>query len=119
MRTDIHPNYTLATVRCACGYTFQVQSTRKEYNLEICSHCHPFFTGRQKLIDSAGRLERFAKRFEKTGGQTLRVKAKEKAAKPAASKTTRKILSSGARKTKAAVPEKKAGEKKPAADKSK
>ena len=112
MRTDIHPNYVVATVRCACGYTFQTRSTRPEYHLEICSHCHPFFTGRQKLMDSAGRVERFTKRFEKTEGKTVRTKAKVKESTAPQSKT-RKILSSGARKIKAIEPPKKAPKKSP------
>ncbi len=98
MKTEIHPKYTLATVRCACGYEFKTRSTRPEYHIEICSNCHPFFTGRQKLVDSAGRVEKFAKRFEKTSGKTVRTKAKEKAASAVSSKPVRKILSSGARK---------------------
>lgn len=110
MRTDIHPNYVISTVRCACGYTFQTRSTRPEYHLEICSHCHPFFTGRQKLVDSAGRVERFTKRFEKTAGKTIRVKAKTRVPKAAAKPS--KILSTGARKSKEAVAAPKKSEKK-------
>src|SRR5436309_10701297 len=98
MRPGIHPNYVLSTITCACGNTFQTRSTRPEIHLEICSHCHPFFTGKQKLVDSAGRVERFTKRFEKTMGKTVRAKAKTKAAKPAVTKTARKILSTGAKK---------------------
>ena len=98
MKTGIHPNYAMTTVSCACGYSFQTRSTRPNIHLEICSHCHPFFTGKQKLVDSAGRVERFAKRFEKTAGKTVRAKAKTKAAKAVADKTTRKILSTGAKK---------------------
>lgn len=101
MRSNIHPKYELATVTCACGYQFQTRSTRPDYHLEICSHCHPFFTGKQKLVDSAGRVERFTRRFEKTAGKTLRVKAKIKPAKAQVAKSTRKVLSTGARKVKA------------------
>ncbi|OGR83214.1 MAG: 50S ribosomal protein L31 [Elusimicrobia bacterium RIFCSPLOWO2_01_FULL_54_10] len=111
MKPGIHPNYVFSTVNCACGHTFQTRSTRPTIRLEICSNCHPFFTGRQKLVDSAGRVERFTKRFEKTQGQTVRTKAKEKAAVKV-SKTS-KILSTGAKK--AAKPEIK--EKKPAKSK--
>jgi len=68
--------------------------------LEICSNCHPFFTGKQKLIDSAGRVERFTKRFEKTKGQTIRTKAKSKAAKPQLEPLAKKVLSTGAKKSK-------------------
>jgi len=66
MKTDIHPQYfPKAKVRCACGATFEVGSTKPELNVEICSHCHPFFTGKEKLIDTAGRVERFKARLEK------------------------------------------------------
>jgi large subunit ribosomal protein L31 len=64
---NIHPELHLVTAVCACGNTFQVHSTRKELRLEICSDCHPFFTGKQKLVDSAGRVERFQRRY---GGRT-------------------------------------------------
>jgi large subunit ribosomal protein L31 len=63
VKEKIHPNYELATVRCACGETFQTRSTKKEIHLEICSACHPFFTGKQKFVDSAGRVERFQKKY--------------------------------------------------------
>lgn len=63
MREGIHPNYVVATVTCACGNTFQTRSTKQNIRLEICSNCHPFFTGKQKFLDSAGRVERFQKRF--------------------------------------------------------
>ena len=66
MKQGIHPGYQVVTVVCACGETFQTRSTRQELRLEICSKCHPFFTGKQKLIDSAGRVERFQKRYKKT-----------------------------------------------------
>jgi large subunit ribosomal protein L31 len=66
MKQGIHPAYHVVTVVCACGETFTTRSTRQELRLEICSKCHPFFTGKQKLIDSAGRVERFEKRYRKT-----------------------------------------------------
>jgi len=72
MKKDIHPKYGPAKVECACGNTFTTRSTRSLIRLEICSACHPFFTGKQKLVDTAGRVERFHKRFIKTGGQTVR-----------------------------------------------
>ncbi len=66
MRADIHPNYELVTVNCACGSSFQTRSTHKgDIHVEICSACHPFFTGKQKLVDTAGRVERFRKRYAK------------------------------------------------------
>ena len=63
MKAKIHPDYQDVTVVCACGETFVTRSTRKELRLEICSKCHPFFTGKQKLIDTAGRVERFTRRY--------------------------------------------------------
>lgn len=63
MKEGIHPNYELTKIVCACGNVFETRSTVKEINVEICSACHPFFTGKQKLVDTAGRIERFNKRF--------------------------------------------------------
>lgn len=116
MQEGIHPKYQLTTVHCACGYSFQTRSTKDNIHVEICSNCHPFFTGKQKLVDTAGRMERFTKRFEKTSGKTLRVKAKVKVAAKAPVQKL-KVLSTGARKTKAA--EKKEPVKKTIAPKSK
>jgi large subunit ribosomal protein L31 len=66
MKQGIHPNYQEITVHCACGNKFQTRSTKKDdLHLEICSECHPFFTGKQKLIDTAGRVDRFNKRYGK------------------------------------------------------
>ncbi|MDZ7581358.1 MAG: 50S ribosomal protein L31 [Deltaproteobacteria bacterium] len=65
MKTDIHPNYLQTTIKCACGQEIEVGSTKKDIRVEICSKCHPFFTGKQKLIDTAGRIERFRKKYEK------------------------------------------------------
>jgi large subunit ribosomal protein L31 len=67
MKDKIHPKYVLATVSCACGNTFKVRSTKKEMRLEICSDCHPFFTGKQKFIDTTGRVEKFRQRYQKAG----------------------------------------------------
>lgn len=63
MKKDIHPNYQPCTVRCACGETFETGSTQKEIRVEICSKCHPFFTGKQKLVDTGGRVDRFKRRY--------------------------------------------------------
>ena len=63
MKKDIHPKYLPVTVSCACGNKFETRSTKKEIRLDICSNCHPFFTGKQKLIDTAGRIERFQKKY--------------------------------------------------------
>lgn len=65
MKPEIHPKYQQIQVRCACGETFTTGSTRKELRVEICSKCHPFFTGHQKLVDSAGRIDRFKTRYAK------------------------------------------------------
>ena len=65
MKKGIHPELHLVTVRCACGSTFQTHSTNPDLRLEICSACHPFYTGKQKLVDSAGRVERFQRRYGK------------------------------------------------------
>lgn len=63
MKKDIHPDYKRATVTCACGNTFETGSTKDSLKVEICSECHPFFTGKQKLVDSGGRVERFKKKY--------------------------------------------------------
>ncbi len=64
MKKEIHPNYQDVTVTCACGHSFQTRSTLgEELHIEICSACHPFFTGKQKLVDTAGRVDRFNKRY--------------------------------------------------------
>lgn len=67
MKADIHPNYQVTTVHCACGNSFQTRSTQPEISVEICSACHPFFTGKQKLVDTAGRVERFRQRYGESG----------------------------------------------------
>jgi large subunit ribosomal protein L31 len=67
MKAGIHPEYMLTTVTCSCGNTFETRSTKPELHVEICSACHPFYTGKQKLLDSGGRVERFQKRLEKAG----------------------------------------------------
>jgi large subunit ribosomal protein L31 len=63
MRKDIHPKYLQTTVRCACGSEFATGSTKDKIRVEICSKCHPFFTGKQKLVDTAGRVERFRRKY--------------------------------------------------------
>lgn len=63
MKAGIHPEYHTATVKCACGNTFQTRSTQAEIHTDICNVCHPFFTGKQKLIDTAGRVERFRQKY--------------------------------------------------------
>ena len=68
MKDGIHPKYMVCNVRCACGNTFTTKSTKSELLLDICASCHPFFTGKQKLVDTAGRVEKFKKKF-KWGGE--------------------------------------------------
>lgn len=63
MKTGIHPKYVQATITCACGNTFTVGSTRENMRVDICSKCHPFYTGTQRIVDTAGRVERFRRRF--------------------------------------------------------
>ncbi len=63
MKQGIHPNYETTTIKCACGNVIETRSTKKDLHVDICSSCHPFFTGRQKLVDTGGRVERFNKRF--------------------------------------------------------
>lgn len=63
MKPDIHPNYKPATVHCACGNTFQTRTTSGDIGVEVCSNCHPYYTGKQKLMDTAGRVERFRQRY--------------------------------------------------------
>ena len=72
MKADIHPNYVEASVRCSCGNTFTTRSTSAELTSELCNECHPFYTGKQKLVDSGGRIDRFERRY-----------GKRKSAKPA------------------------------------
>ena len=63
MKKDTHPNYTLTKITCVCGNVIETGSTKKDIRVEICSKCHPFFTGKQKLVDTGGRVDRFKKRF--------------------------------------------------------
>ena len=86
VKPDIHPKYEEVEVRCACGNTFKTRSTKPELHLEICSNCHPFFTGKQKLIDTEGRVERFTKRFGTQNAETRKKAAADLKAKKAAPK---------------------------------
>lgn len=63
MRKDIHPDYVECTVTCACGHSFKTRATKPEISVEICSNCHPFYTGKQKYIDTEGRIEKFKKKY--------------------------------------------------------
>ena len=89
MKAGIHPDYAVVNVHCACGATWTTRSTKKELHLEICSSCHPFYTGRQKLLDTEGRIERFTRKY---GAQTVAARqaqakaAKKDSGKPAAAR---------------------------------
>ncbi len=63
MKADIHPDYTVVTVTCSCGNTFETRSTADSVSVELCSECHPFYTGKQKLVDTGGRIDRFERRY--------------------------------------------------------
>jgi large subunit ribosomal protein L31 len=67
MKEKIHPKYVDTTITCLCGNVIKTRSTKPNIRVEICANCHPFFTGKQKLIDSAGRVEKFQKRYQKKG----------------------------------------------------
>ena len=67
MKEGIHPEYVVSRVTCSCGNSFVTRSTKPEIHLELCSACHPFYTGKQKLVDTGGRVERFQRRYAKTG----------------------------------------------------
>ena len=105
MKSGIHPSYTVAQVSCACGNTFTTRSTKPVIKLDICSACHPFYTGQQKLMDRAGRVERFTKRFARTGGLMVEKKPAVRASKPpmaAVNKAPKaKVLTTAPKKTKA------------------
>jgi len=86
VKENIHPKYEEVTAHCACGASWKTKSTRKDLSLEICSNCHPFFTGRQKLIDTEGRVERFTKKY---GAQTAEQRKTAAKAAKAAKKTAK------------------------------
>jgi len=66
MKQGIHPDYKVTTVSCACGESFQIRSTKENVKLDICSNCHPYYTGKQKLIDTEGRVDKFRKKYKKS-----------------------------------------------------
>jgi len=76
MKTDIHPEHVKSEITCSCGNTFTTYSTKGDMHLELCNECHPFFTGKQKLVDSGGRVERFQKRY---AGTKVKSKRRQKA----------------------------------------
>jgi len=125
VREGIHPKYKEIEARCACGNTFKTRSTKAELRLEICSACHPFFTGRQKLVDTEGRIERFTKKYGvQTSAERIKAAKAAKAKKPApkTKKVKRKSISTKsttARKTTSTATKKTTKSKKPASETSK
>jgi len=105
MKKGIHPEYQDTVFKCACGAVIETRSSKPEYKLEICSSCHPFFTGKQKLVDSAGRVERFMKKYGET-----KVATGKKPAKTTKKKVEAPALRPKVKRTKTA--EKKTSEKK-------
>lgn len=99
MKKDIHPKYIKCIVTCACGNSFETRSTVPSLRLDICSACHPFYTGKQKLVDTAGRVEQFMRKFEKS--QILQKSAADRAAKSEVAKVSR-AAKAGAKAKKAA-----------------
>jgi large subunit ribosomal protein L31 len=95
MKKDIHPKYELAIVRCACGNEVEIRTTRPGVNVEICSNCHPFYTGKQKLVDTAGRVDRFRKRYglAEDGSTTEAMARGEKLRKDKEARTKKKKVS--------------------------
>lgn len=91
MKDKIHPKYDVVEVTCACGNKFTTRSTSKTVKLDICSDCHPFFTGKQKMLDTEGRVDKFNKKFAKTEGKTLARKPKTEVKAKAKLKTPVKI----------------------------
>ena len=119
MKTDIHPKYVECTATCACGATFKTRSTKEKITVETCSKCHPFYTGKEKLLDSTGRVERFRKKYGSAKPKQKKTVAEQLAAR-AKSKDEKKFIAgqeadhTGRRKEKAAAKAKPA-DKKPAA----
>lgn len=85
MKPDMHPVYPPARVTCACGNVIETKSTRGSFSVEICSNCHPFFTGKYKLVDTAGRVDRFRKKYETAAAQEKKAAADKKTAEKKAS----------------------------------
>lgn len=91
MKKDTHPTYfPEAKVICACGATFTVGSTREKIEVEVCGHCHPFYTGQEKVMDTAGRVEKFKSRASKADTDAVKKKAVKKATKKTATKESKK-----------------------------
>ncbi|TKJ44405.1 50S ribosomal protein L31 [candidate division TA06 bacterium B3_TA06] len=100
MKEKIHPKYVEGTIRCACGFTYKTYSTQEKMRVDICSQCHPFYTGKTKIIDSAGQVERYRRRFGETKATKI-LTASEKA-KLEAEKAAKKAEAKKAKRTRAA-----------------
>ena len=109
MKDGIHPNYVECTVRCTCGNTFVTRSTKSELKVDICSACHPFFTGTQKLIDTGGRVQRVTDKFGAARQAVAAREAEKKAAKAAAA-AEREAAKKAERESKAAAKAERAAE---------
>jgi len=94
MKPDIHPNYVVSQVSCVCGNSFVTRSTKPAIKVEVCSACHPLYTGKVKMLDTAGRVEKFNKKFIATGGKTVVRKPKKTQSQSVAPKHSKKVLSS-------------------------
>ncbi|MCL5887684.1 MAG: 50S ribosomal protein L31 [Actinobacteria bacterium] len=81
MRKGIHPEYSTAVVRCSCGSTVETRSTKPELHIELCSSCHPFYTGKQKFVDTGGRVQRFSNKFGNAAASVLEKEAVEREAR--------------------------------------
>ena len=99
MKEAIHPNYKSTKIVCACGTVIETRSTRGDFHIEICSSCHPFFTGKQKILDTAGRIERFKNRY--AGAPKAEEKKAAPAAAPAPAKAAAKTENRAAKRAKA------------------
>lgn len=88
MKKDIHPNYKEVTVTCGCGNTFVTRSTAAKIAVEVCANCHPFFTGKQKFVDTAGMVEKFTRKWQGQAAQKLQATAVKPAPRPPASAST-------------------------------
>ena len=115
MKTGTHPNYTLQNFNCSCGNVIELNSTTKGQGIEICSECHPYYTGKQKTIDSGGRIQKFTSKYTTVVGAARKTRkelpVKEVAAAPAAKEKVSKVkVKTSAPKTEAAAPEAPAAE---------
>ena len=88
MKPGIHPNYIEATVTCSCGDTFTTRSTRREIRTDLCSTCHPFYTGEQRIVDTAGQVERFTKRMEAAAANAGKVSKRQRRLQAYAERST-------------------------------